>query len=586
MSVDNVTLSVVSATIQRICREMRGRVHRSGQSFLIAQSNDISCGLWTRDGATIAMPNGITPHFLAGKFSVQYINEQYGDDIGPGDVFLSNDPYRGYTSHPPDWGFFRPIFVGGEHKYWTMVRVHMEDSGAAFPGDYYPRPADVQSEGLLIPAVRIQKGGVPNREVLALIWNNLRLPENVQIDSHAAMAGTALAESRFVELIERYGVATVDAVIEELADRTEEVTRGRIRALPDGVYSGESFTDDNGVDPDVPVAVRVRVTVRGDDLSLDFSESDPQQPGYVNATWQTTFSMAMAGVALFLGADIGELQNEGLMRAVKVFSPEGLVTNPRYPAPCGGAPINVGHNVIESVMMALSAALPDRSMAGWGRRFGQYIAGRRPDGSGMYVYPGYEAEGGSGAVWGHDGFHGTGSVATLGEIIRPNTESIENRFPWRIHCREFRLDSCGAGRWRGGAGFVWEAENLGGDASLTSVGQGETTSSHGVHGGFPTPPNTAYVRRRHERFRIRAHDAFALKQGDILHRETGGGGGVGRPEERDVELVLRDVVDDELISVQTARDIYAVVIDEATLTVDWSATRTRREQRAAERGAV
>ena len=575
--VDSITVATIWHSLQRTAREMRHLLHRTGQSFLIAQSKDISTGILDAHGATLAVPAGMPPHFLGGKYSVEYILREFGDEIYPGDIFLSNDPYHGYTCHPPDWGFFRPIFHQGKLAFWAMCRTHMEDSGAAYPGGYFSNPYDVHAEGLLMPATKIIERGQEQREVLRLIWNNIRMADGVRIDSYAAIAATRLCEDRMLALLARYGDETVRAALDSMIARTERAVRGVIAAIPDGSYHGESSTDDDGVVLDVPVTVRVEITVRGDELTMDFSRSDPQQQGFVNSTWFNSYSCAMAGLALSMGPEMADYQNEGLMRPVELVNPEGRVTNSVYPAPCGGAPISVGQNVIEAVMQAMSEALPQRAAAAWGRRYGQYIYSHDLRTGKLFVYPGYEAEGGAGAVYGYDGFQGTGSIGTLGEIVRPNTEDIETRFPWRTRCREFRIDSCGAGRWRGGPGFTWETENLGGEAwAQTGAGHGETTFGQGALCGCPTPPNVCYILRNGERIQAKVHRLHHLLPGDHLIKMTGGGGGVGLPQERDPQAVWDDVYVHELVSLEAAREVYRVAIDPSTRAIDWETTRALR----------
>jgi N-methylhydantoinase B len=575
--VDPVTVSTIWFSLQRTCREMRLLLYRTGQSFTITQSKDVSTGIWDAAGRTMAIPAGITPHFLGGKYSVEYVLQEYAGQIYPGDVFLSNDPYRGYTCHPSDWGFFRPIFHDGRLVFWTMCRTHMEDTGAAFPGAHVPNPYDVYAEGLLIPALKIIERDQDQTEVLKLIWNNIRRSENVRIDSLGAIAATRLCETRLIALLDRYGADTVLAALNSMIARTERVARSIIGGIPDGVYGGQSSTDDDGVVRDTPVTVRVQVIVRGDELTLDFSGSDPQQKGYVNATHQVTASASMAALALFMGPDMADYQNEGLMRPVRFVNPAGRVTNCQFPAPCAGAPINVGQNITESVMAAMSDALPERAAAGWGRRYGQEIDGYDPQTGRFFLYSGYEAEGGSGAVYGFDGYHGTSSIATLAQVVRPNTEDIEHRYPFLIRQREFRVDSCGAGRWRGGAGFVWEAENLAGECGLqTGAAQGETTFSDGALGGCPTQANVCYILSGDQRTQARVHRVFSLHHGDRLLKLTSGGGGVGPAHERDPQAVWDDVYVNEIVSIEAARAVYHVAIDPETRAIDWHTTRALR----------
>ena len=572
---DPITLSTVWHALQRTCREMRRVIERTSQSYLISQLKDISVGIWDGEGNTVAIPVGLPIQFVGGKFSVRYILNEYRDNVYPGDVFLANDPYNGYSCHAPDWGFFRPIFYRDKMAFWTLARAHVEDTGAAFPGAYFSDPYDIHSEGILIPGVKVIEKGKEVHDVLRLIWNNVRLSEGVRIDCYAMIAATKVAEQRLLELIEKYGIDTVQHCISVMQERTERAVRACIEKMPDGTYYGESSTDDDGYELDVPVTVRCEVTVKGDHLTLDFSKSDKQRRGFVNCSYPSTYSDAVASSILFLDPALAEYHNEGTMRAIEVIAPEGLVVNAKYPAPMGGAPVYMGVNIFEAVMMAMSEAVPSRAAAGWARRYGQYIYGIHPRTGGLYVFPGIHAEGGAGAVWGYDGYQGCASSASLGQIARPNTEDVEIKYPWKVVSREFRKDSSGAGRWRGGPGFHWEAVNVGGEVAMhTGAGQGETTFSHGTLGGKPTPPNQCYIRRDGEMIQAKVHRLYQLKAGDHIIKDTGGGGGVGRPEERDPQAVWDDVYINEMVTLETAREIYKVVIDPATRQIDWDLTRS------------
>lgn len=576
--VDPLTLSTVWHSMQRICREMRRLIERTSQSYLISELKDISVGIWDGEGNTVAIPVGLPVQFIGAKYSVRYIMKEYEGDIHPGDVFLANDPYKGYSCHPPDWGFFRPIFHGKRLVFWTLARAHVEDTGAAYPGAYFSDPYDIHSEGLLVPGVRVIARGREQHDILRLIYNNVRLSEGVRADSNAMIGATTMAENRLHELIGKYGMGTVDNAIAVMQDRTERAVRAYIASLPDGTYYGESSTDDDGAVLDVPVTIRCEATVKGERMTLDFSKSDKQAKGFVNCSYPTTYSVAMGAAIIFLDPALVEYHNEGTMKCIDVIAPEGLVVNAKYPAPMGGAPVSMGHNILESVMMAMSAAIPTRAAAGWGRRYGQYIYGINPRTNGLYVFPGYHAEGGAGATFGYDGYQGSASVGTLGEISRPNTEDCEIKYPWKFISRGFRKDSSGAGKWRGGPGFHWEVENLGGDAGVhTGAGQGETTFSHGCQGGRPTLANQCYiVRKNGERMRAQVHRLHQVHEGDRIVKDTSGGGGVGLPEERDPQEVWKDVYIREIVTIETAREVYKVMIDPATRQIDWDQTKALR----------
>jgi N-methylhydantoinase B len=568
--VDPLTLSTVWHSLQRICREMRRVIERTSQSYLISQLKDISVGIWDGQGNTVAIPVGLPAQFVGAKYSVRYILNEYGANVFPGDVFMANDPYKGYSCHPPDWGFFRPVFDGDKPIFWLLARAHVEDTGAAFPGAYFSDPYDIHSEGLLVPGVKVIERGQEQRDIMRLIFNNVRLAEGVRSDSYAMIAATKLGEDRLLDLVRKYGIDTVIKCVEVMQARTEKAVRASISAIPDGTYYGESATDDDGVELDVPVTVRCDITIKGDQMAIDFSKSDKQRKGFVNCSYQTTYSDAIAASILFFDPALAEYHNEGTMCPIEVIAPEGLVVNARYPAPMGGAPVSMGGNIIEAVVMALSQALPARAAACWGRRYGQYIYGTDPNTGGLYVFPGYHAEGGAGAVFGFDGYQGTASMGTLGEVARPNTEDYEIKYPWKVISREFRKDSSGAGKWRGGSGLHWEVVNLGGEAGMhTGAGQGEITFAPGALGGSPSLPNKCViVRANGDRMVAKVHRLHKLYQGDHIIKDTSGGGGVGRPEERDPQAVWIDVFVNELVTLETARNVYKVATDPVTRQVN------------------
>ena len=575
--VDEATLTVVWHGLQRICREMRHLVERTGQNYLISQMHDLSVGIWDNQARTLAIPTGLPAQFVGGKLSVRYIQEEFGEKIYPGDVFLVNDPYHGHCNHVPDWAFYKPIFFRDELLFFTMARAHQEDTGAAYPGAYFHNPYDIHSEGILIPPTKVFERGQECEAIYKLILNNVRFPEGVRVDNYAQLGALNVCENRLRELLEKYGRDVILACVDEMIRRTEIAVRESIRRIPDGTYYGESATDDDGVKLGVPVWVRCEVTVKGDEMVIDFSKSDPQQKGFINATYFTTYCYAIAGAILFCDPALADYHNEGTMNPITVIAPEGSVVNARYPAPTGGAPVNVGGNMLEALVMAFSSALPERAAACWGRRYGHYVFGNNPRTGQLYVMAGYEVEGGGGAVRGYDGWNGVATLATLGELNRGNIEEIEIRYPWRMLCQEMRPDSGGPGKWRGAPGLRWGGLNEGGEAGFhTGAGQGETTFAPGALGGWSTFPNRGWIVRDGEEIPIHCHRLYQVQPGDAVWKEAGGGAGVGNPTERDPQKVLEDVVISQVVSIDAARDIYKVVIDPETLSIDEEKTRLLR----------
>jgi N-methylhydantoinase B len=345
-----------------------------------------------------------------------------------------------------------------------------------------------------------------------------------------------------------------------MLDRMETSVRGQLTTVPDGTFSGESSTDDDGTVLDEIVTVRCDATINGDELILDFSRSDGLRKGFVNCTYSSTYSRAVAGSFLYFDSELAEFHNEGSMRAVKVIAPEGTVVNATYPATVGGSPVNVGTQVLEATVNALSKAMPDKAIAGWGRRRGHYIAGEDPRSGERYVQTTTDADGGAGAVAGFDGFEGAMGMSGLGSINRGSVEEIEIRFPWRTLKWHFVPDMSGAGKWRGGSGTLWEVENLGGDVgAATGSSDGDLTQPPGALGGQDGPLSRMYIRSGDQVTPARTHRMVQIKSGEILGKVSGGGGGVGDPAEREPEKVLHDVIN-EYVTLETARDVYRVAI--------------------------
>jgi len=575
-NIDPITLATVWHSFQTLVREMRHMVTRTSQSYLMSQLKDVSVGIWLADGSTVAMPQGLLCQFMGTKYAIQAIKEEFGDDLHPGDVILTNDPYKGMNVHLPDWGFIRPIFYDGELLFFTLVRGHMMDTGGSFPGGYFPNSYDIHAEGLCIPPTRVFEKDKERKDILKLIFNNVRWPEAVRVDSYAMIATTRFAENRIHDVIRRYGKETVMACIAEMLDRSEKAVRAEIAAIPDGRYSGEASTDDDGTVLDQPVTVRLDITVQGDSLKLDFSRSDAQRKGFVNCPFAASYAIAVGSMMLLFDPALADFHNEGSLRPITLIAPPGSVVHPLYPATVGAAPVNVGHQIATAVHDALAKARPNRVIAAWGKRRGDYVSATDPRTGQPYIRTTFDYDGSAGACTGHDGPTGPLSIGSLATVMRSNAEEMEMRFPWRLLKWEAVTDLMGAGRWRGGGGIEWQALNEGTDGRMaTGSSDGDMTPGSGVQGGYPSPVSRTFVVRDGCPIRVKPHRMMEIKTGDILVKISGGGGGVGYPFERPLGLVALDVKN-EMISVDAARKIYGVAIDPVTFVVDESETQRLR----------
>ena len=578
--VDSLTLSTVWHSFQNICKEMRHVIDRTAQSYLIASTQDVSIGIWDAQAQTVAIPIGLSIQYLGGKLSVEYVLNKFKGNLYPGDVILVNDPYHGYCCHVPDWGFYRPIFYKDELLFFTLCRAHQMDSGGSFPAAYFPNAYDIHAEGILIPGIKVVEKGKERADVMELILNNVRWPQGTRVDNYAQIAATRLCEQRIVALLDKYGKDTVLACVEEMTDRTERAVRASIEKIPDGTYYGEAATDEDGTEPDVRVWARCEITVKGDTLKVDFSKSDKQRKGFVNCVFNSTFSNTLSALFMFLDPALAEYHNEGSLRPITVYAPPGSVLNSQYPAPVGCSPVSMGHQIIQSVVMAMSKAIPERAIGCWGMHYSHYIFGQDLRNNERYMVTTSDTDGGAGAVRGFDGYEGAASIGALGEIKKGNVEEMEMRFPWMFARWEFATDTSGAGKWRGASGIHWESVNEGSEAGMATGGMdGEIVRAPGALGGEPTPNSRGYLIRDGQTTQIHGRRMYQLKPGDTIQKISGGGAGVGDPAERDPQKVRWDVIN-KFVSIENAREIYKVEINPETLEIDLAKTRILRGQRA------
>src|SRR3974377_167897 len=247
VNIDPTTVATVWHSMQTICKEMRHLVKRTAQNYLIGQLQDLSVGIWAADGSAVAIPVGLPNQFLGTSFAVQALVKMFGDDIHPGDVFLTNDPYHGgHNTHLPALGYIRPLFYSRGFIFFPLCRGHQTDTGGAFPGGYFPNGYDIHAEGLCIPPIKVWERGQERKDIVNLYLNNVSVSDGVRIDLHAMIGATAMCEKRIVALLDMYGRDTVLACVQEMIRRTELAVREEIRKIPAGVDAGEAATDDDG----------------------------------------------------------------------------------------------------------------------------------------------------------------------------------------------------------------------------------------------------------------------------------------------------------------------------------------------------
>ena len=576
-NLDPISVATIWHYIQRVCREMRETTERTASNVLATTLHDLAYGLWDANARVIAIPEGFPCRLISSTFPIKAVLKKFEGDIRPGDVFLTNHPFLAGAVHLADWVFIRPIFFGEALTFFTCMGTHVPDNGGARAGSHF-MAFDSIAEGLNIPPIRIFENGKPCRDVVDLILANNRMPDMMKREMQSLVGSTSVAEQRMVSLMDRYGRDIVLASVDEMIRRTESAVRKEISKWPDGIYHAEAQTDDDGLNLEERVTIRVKLTIQDDEVTFDFSDSDAERKGNINFTYPATFSDTLCSTFLFLGTHLSSYHNEGSLRPIHVVTKEGTVVHCRPGSLTAASPAITGGTVIEAVLLVMSKVLPERSIAPYAKLISPILVGRDKRDT-LYIYSTFSSCAGAGAVTGYDGYQNCCDLGTLGVVSKTDAEEEMVRFPWRIRRYEFLKDSHGAGKWRGAPGIVWEAENRGGDCTVIGgPWDGWRAPGEGVLGGKPTPLNEAYFLRDGKRVAItHPHVPTELKPEDVLVTLCGGGAGVGAPEERDPEAVRRDVKDD-LVSVKMAKEVYKVVLHPETHEIDCEATEALRRR--------
>ena len=530
---DPVTLAIMERRLESIAYEMVEVMLRTSMSQILSSTRDFSTVILDAAGQMVAQGEGLPVHMSALPVAAEAVREYFGDDIHEGDLFMLNDPYFG-GSHLPDITVIWPIFHDGKLMFYSVNRAHHNDVGGATHASYNPEATEIYQEGLRIPPLRLYEDGRPKEDLLRLLSANVRQPDNFRGDLNAQVGSVMTAARRIQSLIDRYGADRLTRYTSELLDATERRVRRMIAAWPDGVYEGESLIDDDGLGNE-NIPVRAKVTIDGDSMTVDFSDSSPQVDGFVNGAYANTRSLTHAAIMYMAPSNVPK--NEGSMRPVKVIAPEGLVVNARSPAPVCMSTNHCAEEVVESIFRAMAIAVPGVVNAGFSRRLRYAITSTDPRTGRKFIWPFFLARGGGGASEGRDGWSNVGEVTAVGGILSPSVEITEERFPLFVRRNEMRPDSAGDGRWRGGVGgvceIVYEGDRV---ALLNTAGDGTVNPPFGLFGGKPGMPHIySIVSDGVEQILPSKKVGVRVKPGDVIVCKSSGGGGFGDPNERTSE---------------------------------------------------
>jgi N-methylhydantoinase B len=538
--VDPITVSVVQHRLHAIAEEMGEAMLRTSYSQIINSSRDFSTALCDAEGRLIAQAEHVPIHVGALPWAARAVHDAFRGTIRPGDVYLLNDPYHG-GNHLPDLTAFVPVFDGDRLAFWSINRSHQSDIGGATHGAYNPGATEIFQEGIRIPPLKLYDQGRLREDVMAMIVLNVRHPREFRGDLAAMIGSARVGERRMQALLAELGSAATHAAIEAVLDGAERQVRTVIAGWKDGVYHGEAVLDDDGHGME-DIHIRATVTKRGSDLEVDLSASDPQATGFVNSSYPNMRSAVVVALAYLI--DPQTPKNDGAFRPVSVIAKEGTVVWAKPGAPVTLCTNHCGQEIIEAIVKALAPACPERAMAGWGRRFRVAIQGMDPRSGNPFIWHLFQARPGGGASIAGDGWPAAGEWQAAGGIKFGSLEVAEVRFPLFFRRHEFRPDSGGDGRLRGGPGAVLEmAVEVAQPAIANTAGDGVRHGACGMRGGADGQPHRYVLRSegRPDRLLKTKEVGIPIRPGDILDVRSGGGGGYGPPTERTAADRARDV---------------------------------------------
>jgi N-methylhydantoinase B len=548
---DAITGEIVRNGLAVAAEEASIVVVRAGHSSHIQEGADACAALVDSEGQLVALSTATSlMHAASLRCSLPSLVEDFPlPTMAPGDVFALNDPYRGGI-HANDILVFRPIFADGAVAFFAGTLIHVADVGGVSAAGLASLATDTFVEGLLLPPVRLARGGEPAHDVLRIIGRNSRTPDKVVGDVQALVAGVNIVARRVDELHERFGASEVMRLVRQDLDDSERRMRASLAELPPGRYEGAFTIDSDGIE-ERTFEVRVAVTLRDGAVDVDLAGTSPQARGAINSSISQTLSGIVYAIRCF--ADPTIPMNEGCFRPLSVHLPRGSLVNPEPPAACGGRLVTVAA-ATEAILQALAQAAPDRAVAASSLIQVYALSGSEPDGA-TWLTLLYEF-GGLGARAGADGPDATGAFFLGGRSVIPQVEPLEAQYPFVVRSARLLPDSGGPGTWRGGLGVETVIEMLA-DARLTV--RGDRIGGFpppGARGGSPGRPGSFSVERaggRVEALSARQTDVH-LAPGDRFVLRTSGGGGLGSAHERDRARVRDDVATGKITADGAARD--------------------------------
>ncbi len=565
VAIDPITLDIAENALKNARFEMDAVLFRTAMSPGIREQHDEFPLIANRDGKMIVGQFG---SFIHG------FREAYEGTIEDGDIFLTTDPYScaGAISHANDWLVLVPVFKDGRLIAWTAMFGHMTDIGGKVPGSLPTDARQIYEEGIVVPPVKIFRGGELQQDILTLILHNCRLPHWNRSDFNAIVAACRTGARRCMELAARFGDDVFHSAMEDMLERNRRAMAQLIaQNVPERKQSFEDFICDDGMGMG-PYRIACTMWREGDKVIFDFEGTAPQSVGSINFLLNEEMFKMFCGVFMIMVFDPQITFNDGFYDLMEVRIPEGSLLKPRHPAALSCRTHALGR-IFDVISGLLGQGNPD------------FLCAAGFSDSPHLMYSGYDRKG----EWfqlfqiGFGGIPGTpfGDGAD-GHSLWPNFTNVPNEyleayFPLRIETYETIPDSGGAGKHRGGNGLTVAYRFLA-DGTISVHDERWLTYPWGVNGGEPGMRSTKRLVRADgsEQVLPAKCDRVFVSADDLLLFETWGGGGWGDPYARAPALVARDVRRGLATAEGASR--YGVVLDSAG-EVDEAATAACRAAR-------
>jgi N-methylhydantoinase B len=526
---DPIELEIFKNIYHSIAEEMGAALRRTAFSPNIKERRDYSCAVFDAAGEVIAMGDHMPVHLGSMPMSVRAAIQECSPR--PGDVVMLNDPFRGGT-HLPDITLVAPVFVRSARRqrlntpdFYVASRAHHADVGGTYPGSMGPC-REIYQEGLRIPPVKLVRAGEIDSDILNLLLNNVRTPHERRGDLNAQLAACHSGAERLKEVVARYGLPRTHRAARDLHDYSEQMMRAFLATVPRGTFRAEDFLDNDGV-TDRPVKIAVTITLAGKTATVDFTGSDAQVEGAINAVEAITFSACFYVFRCLLTEDVPA--TAGLMRPIRVVAPEGTVVNARPPAAVAGGNVETSQRIVDVLLRALAKANPERIPAAASGTMNNLTIGGVDPHTGMpFAY--YETiAGGMGA---RPSKHGVSGVhCHMTNSLNTPAEALEYAYPLRVRQYSLRTASGGDGHFRGGDGIVRELEVLT-DAEVTLLADRRITGPYGLSGGNDGAPGRTEILRADGTVDLLPGKCnVRLRKGEKVRVSSPGGGGWGYPVE-------------------------------------------------------